>query len=315
MDDHLLGYLLESLDPPTRQKVEAELQSSPEARARLVRIQAALAPLAEDAADPEPPPTLVLDTLARVAEYRCSSRAIPTAPPARPEVWGHFRRADVLVAASVLVVVLGLLAPLLSGMWRNHDRHACANNLRKFWAALSAYADTHEGEFPRVEVEGPRSVAGIFVPTLNEAGLLEGVTVTCPGRGSTRPAGGRVAELERLYHDRPDEFTVVARTLAGCYAYSLGYEEGHHLRGLRRDSGDGLPILADRAGEKAPNSDNHGGSGQNVLFVGGHVRWATRPTIGMDGDHIYLNQKLRREAGLCRIDTVLGASEARPYPD
>lgn len=317
MDDHLLGYLLETLDPATRQKVEAELQSSPDARARLTRIQAALAPLAEDAADPEPSPGLVLDTLARVAEYRCSRPKV-AAPPARGDVphWGLFRRADVLVAAAILFLALGILAPLLSRLWRNHDRYACANNLRKFWGGLSAYADSHEGEFPRIEETGPRSVAGSFVPALNEAGLLDGVSVTCPGRGPSKWASGRLGELERLYAERPDEFAVVARTLAGHYAYSLGYAEGHdQLRGLRRDSGDGLPILADQAGEKTANSDNHGGSGQNVLFVGGNVRWATLPTVGVAGDHIYLNQKLRREAGLCRVDTVLGASDARPYPD
>src|SRR4051812_15862743 len=135
MDDHLLGYLLETLDPPTRQKVESELQSSPEARARLARIQAALGPLAEDAADLEPPPGLVIDTLARVAEYRCTHPRALSAPPARADApaWGRFRRADVVVATLILFVVSGLLAPLLLRQWRYHDRYACANNLRKFW--------------------------------------------------------------------------------------------------------------------------------------------------------------------------------------
>ncbi|MGL4553649.1 MAG: hypothetical protein ACRC33_21005 [Gemmataceae bacterium] len=316
MDDLLLGYLLETLDPPARHRVEAELQSSPDARARLARLQAVLAPLGEDP-EPEPPPGLVLDTLARVAEHHCARPAsvrlarhpLPTPRPS----WG---RADVLVAACLLIVVVGLAAPLLSRQWSRHDRYACGNNLRKFWGGLSAYADLHDGDFPRVPETGPAAIAGVFVPMLGEAGLLDGVSVECPGRGTRRPAAFRVTDLDRLHGDRPDEYALVARNLAGGYAYSLGYsDDATGLRGLRRDSGEGLPILADRAGVLAANSVNHGGTGQNVLYVGGNVRWATTPTIGLAGDHIYLNHNKRREAGLCRTDTVLGASDARPFLD
>jgi hypothetical protein len=315
MDDLLLGYLLETLDPMARQRVEAELQSNPDARARLARVQAVLAPLAEDAADPAPPAGLVLNTLARVAEHRCAHR-VPVRPVSHPLApprfsWG---RADVLVAACMLVVLVGLTAPLVSRLWYRHDRYACANNLRKFWAGLSAYADGHDGDYPRVQEDGPLAVAGVFVPMLSEAGLLEDVSVGCPGRGVRRPAAVRLSDLERLHAERPDEYNVVVHELAGNYAYSLGYhDDASGLRGLRRDSGDGLPILADRGSDRATNSENHGGSGQNVLYVGGNVRWTTQPTIG--ADHIYLNHNLRREAGLCRTDTVLGASDARPFLD
>jgi hypothetical protein len=107
----------------------------------------------------------------------------------------------------------------------------------------------------------------------------------------------------------------VIQFIGGPYAYSLGYDDGHGLHNPRLDSGEGLPILADRPGPKAGNSENHGGRGQNILAVGGHVRWANRPQAGLAGDHIYLNHHLRHEAGIMRTDTVLGASGSRPYPD
>src|SRR5262245_2661566 len=78
MDEHLVDYLLETLDPVTRCRVEADLRQNPEAQARLGLLRQALAPLAEDAADPDPPPGLALRALARVAEHCC---ALPTAPP------------------------------------------------------------------------------------------------------------------------------------------------------------------------------------------------------------------------------------------
>ena len=83
--------------------------------------------------------------------------------------------------------------------------------------------------------------------------------------------------------------------------------------GLSRDSGDLLPILADRPCESgAANSPNHGGAGQNVLYIGGQVRWCAEPRVGVDCDDIYLNQKYRVLTGEHRLDTVLGPSEAAP---
>ncbi|HEX4608078.1 MAG TPA: hypothetical protein VH092_07725, partial [Urbifossiella sp.] len=52
--------------------------------------------------------------------------------------------------------------------------------------------------------------------------------------------------------------------------------------------------------------------GQNVLFAGGNVRFATVPTVGVNGDDIYRNNLGRVAAGLDRVDTVLGVGADRP---
>src|SRR5262245_5015121 len=130
MEEHLVGYLLGTLDPVTHRRVEAHLKSHPEAAERLALLEQMLAPLDVDAGHPEPPPGLVVSTLARVAEHRC---ALPAAPPASPhqttapQRWA--RRIDWLVAASVLIVVAGLGTPWLAGAWNRHQRLACENNL------------------------------------------------------------------------------------------------------------------------------------------------------------------------------------------
>ena len=59
------------------------------------------------------------------------------------------------------------------------------------------------------------------------------------------------------------------RDAGGDYAYTLGYRDGDDVAGLRRDSGDLLPILADRPAAGDGNSPNHDGAGQNVLYIGG----------------------------------------------
>jgi hypothetical protein len=317
MDEHLVGYLLNALDPVTHQRVEVYLRTHPDARARLALLEEALAPLAEDTGDVEPPDDLAVATLARISEYRC---ALPDAP--RPTAHQRSlpprrrgRPVDWLVAATLLFLAGGVCMPLLGRQWRQQQRLACENNLRQFGIALQTYADRSNNEFPRVEADGARSVAGIFVPILNDAGLLTDVSIDCPAQGRREPYHYSVAELEEYYREAPGKFRTVTGYLAGHYAYCLGYEDGHTLHSLRRDTGDGLPILADRSSADALNSSNHGGAGQNVLFVGGHVRWCVQPTVGRDGDNIYVNHHNRVRAGVCLSDTVLGASDARPYQE
>src|SRR5690348_3111766 len=134
MDDDLIAYLLEVLPPDGRQRVEARLRDDPDARRRLERFRRVLAPLAEDAAVEEPPAALLLNTLSKVAEYKCRLPYAP-APACSPAgaPWSGFRRVDLLVAACVLVVVGGLLFPLLAGLWGSSGRAACQNNFRQFF--------------------------------------------------------------------------------------------------------------------------------------------------------------------------------------
>ncbi len=318
MDENLVGYVLKALDAREEAAVEAHLRAHPEARARLEALERALAPLAADAEAPQPPPGLALGALARVAEVRC--RELPPAPPpSRHQLlpggrrWG--RRADLAVAAVLLILVGGLSLPGLVHQWRLYQRQACAENLRKFWGGLEAYGDQHEGQFPNVEERGPRAVAGIFVPALRDAGVLpEGVSATCPAAGRRAPAAYSVADLEALYQTSRPDFDAAARQLAAGYAYSLGYREGGTHYGLTRSSGDGLPIVADVQPFRDGNSVNHGGAGQNVLYIGGNVRWCTERTVGVDRDDIYLNREYQVLAGVNRTDTCLGPANASPAP-
>jgi hypothetical protein len=316
MDEHLIGYLLNALDPVTHQRVAAYLRAHPAARDRLTRMEQALAPLAEDRDHPDPPPSLLYGTLARVAEYHV--RALPDAPVPSPHQVGNparrwLRPVDGLVAAVLLVLAGGLLLSFVSKQWQNQQRLACANNLRQFWVAVSQYADHHGGTFPRVEPEGPRSVAAVYIPVLQRDGLLAGVRIQCPASGRDGTPGVSLAELERLYRADPERFRSVARELGGGYAYSLGYWEGETLCGLTRRCDEQTPILADCVSANGQgNSLNHGQPGQNVLFVGGAVRWCVQPTVGPEGDDIYLNQAYQVLAGLNRQDAVLGPGDATP---
>ena len=321
MEENLVGYLLKALDEDAQRQVEASLRESPELRSRLELLQRAVAPLAADPDVPDAQPSLVLSTLARIAEYQC--RKLPDAPPpprsqSAPSGRHWLRRPDALVAALLLIVLGGIGSSFVLHLWRDyHGRVACQDNLRRVWMGLQGYCEAHDGDFPRVEEKGPHGVAGIFVPVLGDSGMLGSqVSVACPSQEPRPPQHRSLQEMEELYARDPIRFRTEARVLAGGYAYTLGYVDGAGYHGLRRDLGDRLPIIADRLDDFSTqgNSPNHGGAGQNVLYIGGHVEWRTSRFAGINGDDIFVNRDNRVLAGKDREDTVLGPGDASPSP-
>lgn len=311
MDDELIAYLLEALPNDARQRVEARLRDDAAAGERLELFRRVLAPLAEDAANDEPPPGLALGTLARVAEHQCR---LPHAPAACGAAgggasWYGFRRVDLLVAACLLVFVAGLLMPFIVGLWRASGRASCQNGLRSCFGGLKAFAGLHDEAFPRVEMTGSRSSPSVWA--LDVKTVLQGAGAECPSSEFGCPALERgpapkitAEQMDDLFHRDQQRYHAMASQLAPGWAYTLGYLEAGQLHGMKTTSGDGMGLLADSGGPNGGNSTNHGG-GQNVLFLGGNVRYVTSPEVGVGGDHIYLNQLDLRDVGICRTDSVL----------
>ncbi len=328
MDENLIGYLLKALDADEQREVEKYLREHPEAHKRLDQLRLGLDVLGRDADEGDPPAGLWVATLARVAEHKCGT-ALPAVPAAaarsgvggRPSRW---RRADVLVAALLLVVVGGLAAAWIARAQRDQHRIDCENNLRRFDLALENYADNHNGLYPWVGAEPPKNFAGSFVPALSEAKAMPpGLSVSCPGDPPRPPSAVTFDDLSRLSHEEPEKYRATTRDLAACYAYPLGYREpgGTALYGLTRLMDGMLPLMADApacggsGNEVRPgNSPNHGGKGQNVLFRDGHVEFVTTRTRGTDHD-LYLNAEQKAAAGRGPTDVVLGRSDAVPDPE
>ncbi len=317
MDENLVGYLMNALDPATHRQVEDYLRDNPDGRRRAELLRQALAPLEADADPIEPPPGLAVRTLACVAEYCC--RDFPQAPSVR---WSDaprrrwWRRADVLVAAGLLVTVSLLLPPVVRHLQRQHELESCKNNLGEFGRGLLRYSQEHRKAFPNVaDPRLPRHVAGMALPVLFDARAMrpEAVSVRCPGNGDPTLCPMTLGQLQGL---SDEEFRQVAPRLLGCYAYSLGYKENDEVRGYSSDS-SAVPIMADRPPFRASdpctrtgNSPNHGGLGQNVLFTDGHVAFLKDRVLA--GDDIFLARDQRLGAGVDRDDIVLGPSDAQP---
>lgn len=297
MNERLIDYALNQLDPAERAEVDARLAADPALAAKLAALTSALAPLTADREPDAPPPGLALAAVAHTANFLVENGLFttadgfvdPTAPTVVPSPdtrdresrWLPISRvhANAAVAAGIafLVVAFGVVG--VQRVRREYQTAACQDNLRELHTSLAGYSDTHHGRYPQPGTE-TIPVAGSYLDELARSGqVVSPAARSCP----ITPVSAGVG-----------------------YAYSLGYRDPlGRLTGLRKpeSADDHTPILADLAGDDLRPA-GHGG--WNVLTVGGSVRLTTVRTIGVNGDDIFRNDDGVRRAGLHRYDVSLG---------
>jgi hypothetical protein len=325
MHERLVDHLLGQLDAPARAALEAELRSLPGARQLVARFQNRLAPLIFDR-DPEPPPPdLVTNTIAAVANHAietglydseldlirlehpresaaaASTRtvteavAVPSEMAKRPTGDGPLflsqSRANVIVLALMAFLVIGLAIPLVQKVRNRSQMLACQENLHQLHNSLTGYSETHLGQFPQVGTPAV-PVASAFVEELQRSGQLPlECKPVCPVAVSETPSLAR-------------------------FAYSLGYRSpSGRLQGLTQRTPD--PNQTPIAADVSSLSDSGTGrlahsSGWNVLTISGSVRFTTTPILGSWNDHIFFNDFGQRAAGLHTADSCLGHGQNLP---
>jgi prepilin-type processing-associated H-X9-DG protein len=316
MDDLLLGYVLDALDPAETAAVEAHLRAHPKDEAKVEKLRRVLAPLAADRGGYDPPPGLAAATLARLAEQLVAAEADRPRPRVRSALADvpllARRRIEAVVAAAIAFLTVGIVLAGLQKVRRDTQVAACQNNLRVLYAGLTQYADDHGGQYPQVgAADAP--TAGAFVVVLVEAGRYpDGLRLVCPAAPAVPP------EVDGFRPDplAPPGPAVVERV---GYAYTLGYRGPNgELLGLRRGDAltdDHTPLAADLPAKRVappggPVSPH--GRGQNVLYADGHVQFWTVATVGPGGDDIYRNADGLVRAGRHRFDAALGRATDEP---
>lgn len=314
MCDELLGYLLGGLESEEHEKVKQVLESDSEARRKLETLRRTLEPLEADFGHVEKPSGLAGRTCRLV-----HMRSTPSLEAPLIDASARWRIQDLLVAAAVLAAATLLLLPAVNVSRKHRDIVVCANNLRAIGMALSDYSEAHNGYFPYVPPEGRLAVAGIYGPTLLQSQYVTEPTILfCPAdHHSPRPDPPDLARFLQLAPDSP-HLVDYQQMIGGSYGYGMGYRDEQRIyRGARNQRRAHFAMMADQpprpeSGAGSLNSPNHGGSGQNVWYEDGHVRWVLSRTVGVRRNDIFINDEGQIAAGVGPNDSIIGCSEAGP---
>jgi hypothetical protein len=329
----LLGYVLDALEPDERQALEARIERDPRLANQVALIRRAMAIL-DDGDSCEPPAGLAARTCALVEREREAgaiashdSRVTTHHSDRRPakKKGAHeslalpgraWRAIDIAAALACCVALAALIFPLINASRASSQITACANNLRELGVALTAYSEHHNGVFPQVPERGNLGTAGVFGPTLVDAGYLRDPRIlVCPGSPLADRADFHIPTLDELRSAKADRLKELQRDMGGSYGYAFGYRDNgiyKPTRNLRRET---FAVAADMPAEdlaEHQTSPNHGWSGHNVLLEGGRVVFLKNCHLDGSDDNIFLNDQNQIAAGCHVNDAVIARSNARP---
>lgn len=316
--EQLLGYLLGALERAEQEQVEQELATNPRLREELTEMKATLDKVGlSDPAEPiEPPAGLAERTCQFVAEL--SEEPTVALHPERGTGSGYpsYTLTDVLVAASVLVMLGALIFPSLARSRFMAQMVACQNNLRQLGMAMLLDSETRpDRSHVRVPWEDRRAVAGMTASSLVERQLVCSPDVAvCPtsDRGSLLP-GYPMPMPEQWREASGDELRRLQRLVGGSYAYPLGYTLNGQIVPSRNTYREHYCLVAEAP--QWSGGGSHAGLGGNVFFEDGHFRWVDADAYSVLPDDPYRNRLGQaKAAGVDIDDAVLGASDVRPLP-
>jgi hypothetical protein len=287
------------------------LEDQPRAMALVRQMQVLDAYPADDSDS-----SLVDATLARIDRWEAASEASMRvhSGPLR-----NFRLADFVSVAALILVGVGILLPIAARIRQQSLSSVCANNMRSLHGGLDSYARTHGGLLPAVASIGNLgslfSTTPTQQPSVSSALGMQSTSTTplylqnapmTPTRMVIQFPGGTVviqqgaqdwsgsnhsAHLSPLvaqgYTDMQSLQCPACAAGLPCFAYRVparGQRFMLDTPGRTVVVADSNPMIEARKlggtlESRVVNSNNHRGSGQNLLFSDGAIEWKTSPIL------------------------------------
>jgi hypothetical protein len=234
---------------------------------------------------------------------------------------------DWLGAAAAAVVMLTVIIPALAAGRLEARKVACQDQLRQFGTAITQYVSHSPQErMPAVAETGREAFAGVFMIRLNEAGLLTGPDLRwCPSLDQPPSMEAALTDLTSVpsledLHDAPvDRLKQIQQYAGGQYAYNLGVIEEDRLKSPRFEARASFAIMSDAPLSGFTGAAQHGkvvghnGTGINVLYEDGRVRFIPLAALETMPDHPLLNHRGEVEAGVSVDDATLAPSWRPPF--
>ena len=304
LDLHL-GHLSEAEQAELRGRLAAEPELAAQHRALTTMFDALRALPA-----PRMPADLPARVLARVRAAGPSPRVVRPADSLTRHIEARGERIillgslrDVIGIAALIVFAVGVGVPGLLHLRERQQRLGCSHNLASLGFGLQQYASTFNASLPFAVFAGPRhswkpsgdpNVETVpnrrhVYPLLRLAFVNDPRLFLCPSQQHLPMPRQEISQREDFLE---------GRNLSYAYQNMAGVRPSAHddarLPILADENplfADGMPLLdALRRTYSDPataNSRAHRSAGQNILTLGGHVKWTTTPNCGLDDDNIW----------------------------
>lgn len=292
----LLAYLAEQCNPDEAETLRRRLQQEPQLAKKLRDLQAARDALAL-VPDVEPPADLTRATMARIRSAQ-KTDALLAKEELRRRGLGRptFCLREALTAAAAVLLLALVFLPSIRSANQREMQNLCASQTGQIGHAIRNYSFDHDGRMPAP----PRRLAR-WLPNGNEeyvsnsSGLFRLVLDEyADARIFQCPARHRESfQVRRDMRDFP-----AGKFIHYAYQHVLDDAAPQFYDPRLDDAVEEMVILADdnpifeqgrfhKDRLHAQASANHGGRGQNVLYMPGNVRWVESPDVGVDGNNIY----------------------------
>lgn len=321
----LIDYLTGSLDPTQKEQVKQRLASEPDL-ARLMDDLRNTAAAIHMLPQVQPPPDIVTKTMARIQAARRTDALIAREETHRgrfaPPTFSY--RELGALAASILLLA-AIFVPSLRQAKLRMLTSECASNAGQIGTALNTYASENSEYLPMatdqkyqwLPVEGEKVIS-------NSSGLFKLVKAAqAPPNVFQCPAA---ASAPLIVLPGMTDFPS-AQYVSYSYQHPLGPDGPLRRNNITGDDARSMVVLADntpifpdgrfhRDQINAETSENHNHTGQNVLYMNMNVSWASKPTVGVKNDNIFLAQGIfdyrGNETPVSKTDTFLLPAFSKP---
>jgi hypothetical protein len=318
-DGRVLDLHLGHLSRDERAALDTAFESDPDLAQQNESLGAVFSALAAEPAAPLPD-DLVARTVARVKAAGAPPRVVrPTdalkrtleARPERVIRLGNLR--DVIAIAALIVLAVGIGVPSMLHMRERAQRVGCSRNLAALGFATQQYASVYNASLPYAGWSTasnswrPSDTPGVvhmpnrrhIYPLLRRAYVADPRLFICPSQDHVPMPVAAVKGHDDFLEGRNVSYAY--QNMAGVRP---SLNDDPDLPILADDTplfADGLPLIDARRltrGDPArQNSRAHRGAGQNILTLGGHVKWVTTPLSGIAGDNIWTLQGVDEYTG------------------